>query len=773
MAARNVCSIAQVLRGKLLMAGSQFIRLRSRMGFSRASVRMTLVVAWLVAAGHGRGLADDRPFANHPRIVTLQENIRQVPSRVIGSPDPPLEFRTERAYPELRVSQPIAAANEPGSRRLLVITQDPGRLCRTSDRPESGELETLIEFPTGAVAYSIAFHPRFAENGYVYLGWNGFRNGTKASPDEKKRSIVTRYTMARQAPFELDVESALEIISWESDGHNGAAIAFGPDGMLYVTSGDGTSDSDTNLTGQRLDLLLAKLLRIDVDHPDPDRAYSIPSDNPFVGQDGVRPETFAYGFRNPWRMTIDEQTGRIWVGNNGQDLWEQVYLVTAGANYGWSVYEGGHLFYAERKTGPHPVSKPIFDHPHSEARSLTGGIVYYGTRLPQLYGAYVYGDYSTGKIWAAKLDGNQVIWHAEIADSTLSIAGFARDADGELLIVDHRKDDGGLYTLVPNDRPRDPARFPDRLSRTGLWEDVARNRLHPGAIPYSVNAPLWSDHAIKQRFLVLPAGTERAGFHPSDSWTFPDQTVAVKSFALELTAGDPASRKWIETRLLVKQEGEWTGYSYRWDDDQQEAWLVESAGMDRSYVVTLPDGSLRDQVWHYPGRAECMVCHSRAARFVLGLSTLQLNRKHDYGGVTANQIDVLRHLSVIADGKPVEELERLVDPHDETVDLELRARSYLHANCAQCHVPAGGGNAQFDASFLKPLEKTRLIDERPQHHTYGIEDARLVSPGEPDRSILLQRISRRGRGQMPQLGTELVDERAVELLKRWISQLKQ
>src|SRR5690606_29472508 len=137
---------------------------------------------------------------------------------------------------------------------------------------------------------------------------------------------------------------------------------------------------------------------------DAGRAYSVPEDNPFVGTEGVRPETWAYGFRNPWRMTIDQSTGHVWVGNNGQDLWEQIYLVEKGANYGWSVYEGGHIFYANRIAGPHPVSKPLFDHPHSEARSLTGGIVYRGTKLPQLRDCYLYGDYSTGKIWAAKVE---------------------------------------------------------------------------------------------------------------------------------------------------------------------------------------------------------------------------------------------------------------------------------------------------------------------------------------------------------------------------------
>src|SRR5262249_55236822 len=154
-----------------------------------------------------------------------------------------------------------------------------------------------------------------------------------------------------------------------SDGHNGGDLCFGPDGLLYVTSGDGTSDSDANLTGQDLTKLLAKVLRIDVDHPEAGKAYSVPKDNPFVDQQGVRPETWAYGLRNPWRIHVDQATGDVWVGNNGQDLWEQVYLIERGANYGWSVLEGVHEFYPSRKAGPHPFARPIADHHHSEMRS--------------------------------------------------------------------------------------------------------------------------------------------------------------------------------------------------------------------------------------------------------------------------------------------------------------------------------------------------------------------------------------------------------------------
>lgn len=743
-------------------------------------------------------------------------------SRVVGSPEPPLPYRAERMLANVTTSFPIFIAAEPGSSRLYFIDQTrsygAARLARTGDDPQKGEVEELLSFD--GTAYSLAFHPDFATNGYLYVGWNSPQNG------KPKKSMVTRWTVDRKPPFGIVPDSKTQIIEWESDGHNGAAIAFGTDGMLYVTSGDGTSDSDTNLTGQGLDHLLAKLLRIDVDHPADGMKYSVPKDNPFTGQPGVRPETFAYGFRNPWRIAVDSTNGNIFVGNNGQDLWEQVYLVERGANYGWSVYEGGHLFYANRKLGPTPVSKPLFDHPHSESRSLTGGVVYHGKKLPELTGAYLYGDYSTGKIWAAKLDGRRVQWHREIADTALQISSFGLDGHGELLITDHRaKEEAGLYTLIPNlvEQPSQP--FPRRLSESGLFTTIKEHRMAEGVIPYSVNSPLWSDGAHKERFLALPATTRKAGkaeptlIDPAGhkSWELPDKTVLVKSFALETEEGQPESRRWIETRFMVRQDNEWVGYSYLWNDDQTDAELVASAGADREYSIRTPQGERRLK-WRYPSRAECMVCHSRAARFVLGVSTPQLNRDHDYGGVVENQLSVFEKLGLLkvnyrndiheqlkkplkaagVDDKDLnakvqeqiatrgqrelpgvnallsfspDQYPRLANPYDEKAGLAARARSYLHVNCSICHIEAGGGNAQMQLEFATADDKTKLFDQKPLHHTFGIEDARLIAPGRPDRSVLLHRIALRGPGQMPQLATNVVDEQAVTLMREWIASL--
>ena len=300
------------------------------------------------------------------------------------------------------------------------------------------------------LAVGIAFHPDYKNNGFLYVGLNGPMAGSN------KTTQVVRYTVSRRQPHGIEPDSKRLIIEWPSNGHNGGDIAFGNDGYLYVSSGDGSSDSDANLTGQTLNDLLGAVLRIDVDHPGRRPEYGVPKDNPFVNRPGARAELWAYGLRNPWRLSFDRESGQLWAGNNGQDLWEQVFLIQKGANYGWSVSEGSHAFQVQRKAGPDPISPPAAEHHHSEARSLTGGRVYRGNRLPKLVGAYVYGDWSTGRVWGLKHDGTKATWHQELVDTPFNITGFGADHSGELYVIDQGS---GFYRLEPTteaDRPSQP-----------------------------------------------------------------------------------------------------------------------------------------------------------------------------------------------------------------------------------------------------------------------------------------------------------------------------
>ena len=700
-------------------------------------------------------------------VAADRQRVPWTTSKVVGSPDPPLPYRVSRAYEKLPLFAPVYLRPEPGTDRIFFVDhkgdwKEPGGLRVFQDREDASSSIALL--PLDRLIYGFCFHPGYRDNGYIYLITNG------PMPEANKQNRISRFTVDRTAEGLIKVESELVILEWDSNGHNGGDLAFGPDGFLYCPTGDGTSDSDTLATGQGLNDLLAVMLRLDVDHPTADKAYSIPADNPFINVPDARPEIWAYGFRNPWRMDYDHESNQLWLGQNGQDLWEQVYLIRKGENYGWSVQEGGHPFYLERPKGPQPITPPAADHHHQESRSLTGGVVYRGSKFPDLVGCFIYGDYSTGKIWAIRHDGTKVDFHQEIADTTLQIAGFSLNAAGDLLIVDHA---GGFYRLEPTP-PQEPSVFPRKLSETGLFASVPKHELLPSVIPYSVNVQLWSDGAHKERWLAVP-GEEQIDYTSTRGWTFPNGSVLVKSFALEREAGRPETRRWIETRLMVRQQNEWVGYSYKWNDEQTDAELLDSSGSDVDFEIVdaAADGGVRRQTWHYPSRAECMVCHSRAVNYVLGLSENQMNRVHDYGEEKVNQLQMLSDLGFFKNPlpKPPEELTKLPSPFDPTIDVNQRALAYLHANCSNCHVEAGGGNAQFSAEIDAKPETQRLIDVRPVHTAFDIQDARLVAPGAPERSLLFHRMQRRGHGQMPPIGTNLLDKPAIELMRDWIQQL--
>ena len=741
--------------------------------------------------------------------------------KVKGAPGKPAPFKLERAYPELEgLKMPISTVAVPGSSQMLAITQDyaygPTSVVTFEDREDVEELKVLMKLK--GTAYDFAFHPDFENNGYLFLGWN-----------DGKRTIVSRFNFdAESMTFNEDSET--EFLTWEGNGHNGAAIDFGPDGFLYVTTGDGSTDSDVLLNGQRTNVLHAKLLRIDVNQTSEKKPYSIPADNPFVDNPDFAPETYAYGFRNPWRIDVDEVTGQIWVGNNGQDLWEQVYFVEKGANYGWSVVEGSRPFYPNREAGPTPISKPALEHSHAESRSLTGGLVYHGEALPMLKGHYVYGDYSTGKIWATIHDGEELLGPIELVDTPLNITDFNLDSQGELLVLDHGdRTGGGFYRLVPVADEQEENDFPKTLSETGLFSDVSKHELAPGVLPYSVNSERWADGAIQKRALAIPAYPndegkhvpERIQFNMNRAWIMPEGTVLIKT--LSFPSGN--KQRLVETQMLTLQNGDWAAYVYKWNAEGTDATLVEEGGED----VLLEDLG-EGKAWRYASRAECMFCHSRAGGFALGMDTLQINRNHDYKDPhwPRNQLAAWDHIGLFSDNwvnairteleediqkqahgedlvdpkkvkakakREVRELfggaraykhplsDRLaispesskyskqVAPFDESKPLNDRAWSYLQTNCANCHIGAGGGNAAINLAIGFPDEKRELVNVKPKHLHFNLPNARLVSPGKPGSSVLLHRIGLTGVGKMPIIGRNTVDHKGLELIREWIASM--
>jgi uncharacterized repeat protein (TIGR03806 family) len=712
--------------------------------------------------------------------VGLEKREYWTTSKVKGSPEPPAPYQLVRTYPKLKFFEPLELVAMPGA-KAWVIAERPGKVWTFETQPQPSEPQLMLDVKH--LIYGVVLHPKFPENGYLYLA--EVPDPSKETPDGTR---LTRYTVDRTT-LKADPASARVIFTWPNGGHNGGCLRFGPDGMLYISTGDGSGIADSLETGQNLATVLGKILRINVDQPDANRDYSIPADNPFVKTPGARGEIWAYGIRQCWKIGFDTATGDLWAGEVGQDLWEMVYRIEKGGNYGWSVQEGSHPFRPERKRGPTPILKPIVEHNHADFRSITGGFVYHGGRLPELKGAYIYGDYDTGRVWMLRYDRatNRVTEHRELCDTSLRIVAWGQDADGEVYALDFV--DGGIYHLAPAPpAAKEQPEFPRKLSQTGLFKDTARHIPETGVIPYSVNAELWSDGAIKERFLAIP-GEGKIEYetvtYPQPApgavpgWRFPNGTVLVKTFALET---EPGRTRRLETRLLVAErvagteeygDQVWNGYTYIWNEDQTDAELADAKGVDQEFTRKTATGETK-QRWHFPSRAECSLCHTMTAKYALGVTTAQLNRDHDYGGVVANQLATWEHIGLLDRKlpKPPAQLEKLADYRDPTASLEARARAYLHANCSHCHRKWGGGNAEFQLLHTLPLRELGIINTKPGQGTFDLNDPRILVPGDPDRSLLLHRMTRLGLGRMPHIASNVVDEDGVKLIRDWIQAMK-
>jgi putative heme-binding domain-containing protein len=698
--------------------------------------------------------------------LSAAERVSWTTSRIHGSPDPPAPFRVERAFPKLKFAAPLDVVTIPGSRRLAVVEQR-GRIFSIPNDEDCEQADLFAELkqfdPEVIESYSIAFHPRFAENRFAFVWINLDLHG-KPTRDEGTR--IVRFRVTDENPPRLDLPSAQTIFTWLGGCHNGGNLRFGPDGMLYIATGDaGAPDPpDARGTGQDISDVLSSVLRIDVDRTDPGLTYAIPRDNPFVKTAGARGEVWAYGFRNPWRMSFDAGTGALWVGDVGWELWEMIYRVQRGGNYGWSITEGGRQdVRPDRPRGPTPILPPLAVHSHEEAASITGGEVYRGKKFPDLVGAYVYGDWQLGTFWALKADGERVIEHRELCRSTLLPASFGVDPDSELLICD--QGGVGLWRLARNTNAGKSNEFPRQLSETGLFTNVATQTPAPGVIPYSIHAPRWADHATAQRWIALigestlTLAKKELGVMSKGRWVFPEGTVLTKTYSL----GSNPPRK-IETQLLYFDGVQWGAYSYRWNDAQTDAELLPARGAESTFDIqdAAAPGGIRRQTWRHFSRAECLRCHNLWNNFAPGFTALQLERD---GSADNDPLRLLAQFDLPPDeGK-------LADPHGTNGNLETRARSYLHANCSSCHRFGGGGSVPSMMNADVPLQEAKLIDARPVLGDLGLPEACVIAPGDPYRSVLLQRMATSGRGHMPYLGGQSVDDHGVILIRDWIVSL--
>ncbi|MFN0068387.1 MAG: PQQ-dependent sugar dehydrogenase [Limisphaerales bacterium] len=724
--------------------------------------------------------------------------LERVPNTTLTLPLEPLAFgyTTENAFGSLTFTDPVAIAAPPGETNRLFVAEQRGRVA----------VITNLAAPTRSVYLDIAgrvsggtptdergllgfaFHPGYATNGHLFV----FYSTTVTNTLHQR---VSRFTADPANPNRALANSELVLISQPDDygNHNGGDLHFGPDGYLYVSVGDEGDQNDLGNNSQRIDKdFFSGILRIDVDrrpgslapnaHPAvAPGTYAVPADNPWIGATNfigrpvnpaqVRTEFWAVGMRNVWRMSFDPATGALYAGDVGGGQREEINVTTRGGNYGWAYREGT---LNGPKSGQAPAGftsiPPITQYSHGsgalQGRSVTGGVVYRGDRLAQLYGAYVFGDYVSGNLWAVRWTGGATATPMQRLLNRGAIAGFGRDPrNGDVLLADQGTDQ--IRRLVYNNTPTGTP-LPPTLADTGAFADLLTLEAHAGLVPYAPNVPFWSDAAAKRRWFAITATNQLIGFQPEGNWSFPTGMVWVKHFELELTNGAPASARRLETRFLVRNSNGVYGVTYRWTDPPTNAVLVPEEGLDEDFVIS-DGGILRTQTWHYPSRAECLQCHTPAGGGVLGMDTAQFNGPFDHGQGPTNQLAALAAGGWFANPPAnLAALPALAPAHDEAWSVEWRARSWLEANCSMCHQPGGTGLGRWDARTSTPFSLTGLPDGL-LNNSEGDPANRLVAPGDFARSMLHTRITRLGPGRMPPLSSSVVDDAGAALLARWIT----
>ena len=360
-------------------------------------------------------------------------------------PPEPGTYQVENAFPNLSFSNPLFLNNAgDGSNRLFVVEQG-GTIKVFENDASVTNSSTFLDISGRLVSggerglLGLAFHPNYENNGFFYVNYTADNGGN---------TVVSRFEVSANDPNQADPGSETILLEYDQpfSNHNGGHLAFGPDGFLYISSGDGGSGGDPQNNAQSPENLLGNILRIDVDGSSNGNNYAIPPDNPFVDNDqGFREEVFAYGLRNPWRFSFDSENGQLLAGDVGQNQYEEIDIIENGNNYGWNIMEGTHCFNPDENCDQSGLTLPIWEYDHGEGQSITGGYVYRGSSLEELTGLYIYGDFTSGRIWALEFSDPDNPTNTELIDSSLNISSFGTDADNELYICSF---DGNIYRLV-------------------------------------------------------------------------------------------------------------------------------------------------------------------------------------------------------------------------------------------------------------------------------------------------------------------------------------
>ena len=670
-------------------------------------------------------------------------------------------FNLVARFPGLAFSSALFMAGVPGENRIAVVRQSGQVMVFTNDPNVTTsttvlDLSSRILFAGEQGLLGWAFDPNFTLNRYVYVHYS------MASP---RRSVIARFTWdAGLDQVVLASEKLILEVAQPFSNHNGGMLAFGPDDFLYIAFGDGGSGGDPQNNAQTPSNRLGSILRIDVHPADPNDPFDVPLDNPFLNDATVLPETFAYGLRNPFRFSFDRQTGDLWLGDVGQGTIEEIDIITAGGNYGWRVFEGTQSFDGSLNSLPNSAfTFPVFEYDHSLGVAVIGGYVYRGNALPSLQGQYLYADYGSGTIWALEWDGVNVLGNTVVANAA-SPTSFGEDNQGEVYVVSQN---GGLFGL---EVASGGSNLPDLLSETGVFTDLATLTVASGLIEYDINHPFWSDGAVKRRWIAMPQPAQ-IQFVATDAWTLPLGTLLVKHFEMEMTEGSPASRRRLETRLLINTQAGWQGFTYRWDVNETDATLLTTRETE-TLTVNLAGGGTRDQLYEYPSRTDCLQCHTQVAGFALGAKTRQLNRDFAYPNATDNQLRSWNNIDYftndIGDASQYAAFSAL---DDTVVTVAERARTYLDVNCAQCHQPLGPTPVEVDLRFDTAEINMNAVGVTPTAGDLGVPNAEVMAAGEKERSVLWLRLQALDSNRMPPLASHLVDAQAVDIVGQWIDGL--
>jgi glucose/arabinose dehydrogenase len=683
-------------------------------------------------------------------------------------------------FPQLKFSQPVGIACPPGESNRLFVVEQSGRIVvvRLGAEPE---LDTFLDLRENlwvtreSGLLSLAFHPDFAANGRF------FTYRIVITPDHRFQFRLSEFRCDPHASHAADAATEKILISdyVMDEEHNAGALAFGPDGFLYLAIGEENSGSPAALARpQRIDHgLFGGILRLDVDgrpgslRPNPHAGsagdYWIPADNPFVGATSflgravapgaVRTEFYAVGLRNPWRFSFDPLTGQLICADVGSAFFEEINVVERGANYGWPFWEGGRM-HAPAPAGS-VMTAPAYAYPRESGTCIIGGLICRSPDLPDLHGKYLFADFVSGSVWARDLasPSSPTVW----LGARTGISTFAHAHDGGVLLASHT--DGAIYRLVAGGEP-----LPNLLSETGAFANLSTLQPSGKAMPFEVNSPLWSDGAEKIRWASFSKarGPIQIGGH--GQWRYPAGAVWIKHFELEMTNGMPGSRRRLETRFLVKTETDVYGLTYRWNESQTDAALVPPEGLNETLLVN-DAGTIHPQVWRYPAAEECRTCHNATAGYVLGFTPQQLNRTITVYGAATNQIDWFASHGIFDAPTDPKRLPKLSGLEDQHAPLLHKARSYLESNCVQCHQPGGRSLTDWDARLSTPLHAAKLLGASP---VFFPPVMKVVDPGQPLNSLLLNKVSTRTPGfAMPPLASSVIDQQFTNILAQWIATL--